>query len=262
MNILESIILGIVQGVTEFFPISSSGHLLIGMDLLKINEFSLLIEVSLHIGTLIAILIYWKKDYLDEFSKFKKGNKTTFFNIIIASVPAGIVGIFFKEHIEGIFYNSNTLSYLIIAYLIMSILLYISKYYHNNKITSITLLNAFIIGVAQSVAIIPGFSRSGFTIIAALLLGLDFKKSLKFSFMLAIPILIFAGGNVLINNFNVLVSNPSLSVSLLSGMISSVLSGYFVLSLLEKIVLKNKFWYFSFYCLMVSILLLILNYGN
>ena len=149
-----------------------------------------------------------------------------------------------------------------LSYLIMSFLLYISKFYHNNKIKSITYLNAFIIGVAQCIAIIPGFSRSGFTIIAALLLGINFKNSLKFSFMIATPILFFAGIDIFINNFNVFFSNPDLVVSLFVGMFTSIVSGYYVLAILEKIVLENKFWYFSFYCLMMSILLLIFNYGN
>ena len=101
MSILEPIILGVIQGVTEFFPISSSGHLLIGMNLFKINEFSLLIEVALHIGTLIAILFYWKDDYYSEFIKLKKGSYDTLFCIIIATIPAGVVGLFLKEEIES-----------------------------------------------------------------------------------------------------------------------------------------------------------------
>ena len=96
MNILEPIILGVIQGITEFFPISSSGHLLIGMSLFKINEFSLLIEVALHIGTLIAILFYWKDDYYSEFIKLKKGSYDTLFCIIIATIPAGVIGLFLK----------------------------------------------------------------------------------------------------------------------------------------------------------------------
>ena len=260
MNIIEPIILGVIQGVTEFFPISSSGHLLIGMHLFGINEFSLLIEVALHIGTLIAILLYWKDDYHSELIKLKKGNFHTFICIIIASIPAGIVGFFLKDKIESIFYDSNALFNLMIAYLLMSIVLYISKFYHENRNSKITYFYALLIGVAQSVAIIPGISRSGLTIIIALLLGITFKHALKFSFMLAIPILFFAGGSTLFENFNLLISRYDLVIFLLLGMLSSILSGYYIISILEKIVFKNKFWYFSFYCIMISFLLLIFNY--
>ena len=261
MNILEPIILGIIQGITEFFPISSSGHLLIGMSLFKINEFSLLIEVALHIGTLIAILFYWKDDYYSELIKLKKGSYDTLFCIIIATIPAGVIGLFLKEEIESIFYDSNVLFNLMLAYLLMSIILYISKFYHENKKTKITYFYALLIGIAQSIAIIPGISRSGLTIIVALMLGITFKHALKFSFMLAIPILLFAGGSTLIDNFNLLVSRYDLIIFLLLGMFSSIISGYYIISILEKIVFKNKFWYFSFYCIMISFLLLIFNYG-
>ena len=117
------------------------------------------------------------------------------------------------------------------------------------------------IGAAQAIAIIPGISRSGFTIIVALLLGIRFNNALKFSFMLAIPILLFAGADTFFNNINLLFSNSNLIIILFVGMFSSAVSGYYVLAILEKIVMKNKFWYFSFYCLSLSILLLIFNYG-
>jgi len=261
MNFIESIILGVIQGVTEFLPISSSGHLLIGMHLFNINEFNLLIEVALHIGTLIAIMIYWRKDYAAELLKIKKGDFDTLICIVIATIPTGLIGFFLKGEIENIFYDSNALLNLMIAYFVMSIVLFLSKFYNNNN-NRVTYFYALLIGIAQSIAIIPGISRSGLTIVVALMLGVSFKYALKFSFMLAIPILFFVGLDTLIENFNLLFNRYDLVVFLLIAMLSSIISGYYIISILEKIVYNNRFWYFSFYCLMISILLLIFNYGQ
>ena len=262
MYYLEAIILGVVQGITEFFPISSSGHLLIGRNIFKLDDFGLIIEVSLHIGTLIAILIFWKNDLVNEFKSFLDGNIRLSLNIVIGSIPAAFVGFLYRDEIKEIFFDIYAIEYLIPIYFIMALLIYISRFYHNNKRTNINFFESFIIGIAQSIAIIPGFPRSGLTILTALILGIDFKYSMKFSFFLSVPILIFAGLQLFIKDYSLIFSNNDLFPFLLLGVITSSITGYFILSILENIISKNKFWYFSFYCLLISILLLIFVYGN
>ena len=176
MSILESMILGFIQGITEFFPISSSGHLLISRRIFHVEEYGLLLEVALHIGTLFSILFYWRKDILFEIKEFSFNENNFLLNIIFATIPAGIVGLIYKDKINELFFDINHTSYLIFAYLIMAFLLYQSKYYYNNNINKIGVKYAFLIGIAQSFAMIPGISRSGLTIIVALFLGISFLK--------------------------------------------------------------------------------------
>ena len=261
MSYLESFILGLIQGITEFLPISSSGHLLMFRSMLNIDSFDLLIEVSLHLGTLLAIFIYWKDFYLKEIDKFMDGDRKMFFNVLIGSIPAGIVGLLYKNQIKEYFFDIGSISYLAPIYFIMFLLIFFSKYFHNNNRNEISLINAFIIGIAQSIAILPGFSRSGLTIITALFMGISFKSSFKFSFLLSIPILLFAGIQLIISDYNLIFSDFEIMIKLGFGMLISVISGYYILVFLENVIDKNKFWYFSFYCLLISILLLSFSYG-
>ena len=258
MNYFEAIILGLIQGITEFFPISSSGHLIIFRKIFNLHQYNLLLEVALHIGTLFSILFYWREDLKKIFRK----DNNTLLMIVVGSIPAGLIGFLYKNKISELFYDINSISFLIFTYFALSCLLFISKYYLNNKKEQIGLISAFLIGIAQSFAIIPGLSRSGLTIIMALFLGIKFKHAMKFSFLLAIPILIFAGLESINDNFILLVSNYNLIIFLLIGITSAAISGYGILFLLEKIIQKNKFWHFSFYCLLISIILVIFNYVN
>ena len=127
MNLFESIILGVLQGVTEFFPISSSGHLLIARKIFNINQLDLFLEVFLHTGTLLSILFYWRKEISIEINKILNKNYEYFFQIISATIPAGLVGFLFKDEIEDLFFNIQSIDYLIINYFIMGIILYIIK---------------------------------------------------------------------------------------------------------------------------------------
>ena len=143
----------------------------------------------------------------------------------------------------------------------MFIFIFISKYFHNNEKANITFLHAFIIGVAQTFALMPGISRSGITIVFALILGYSFKRSTQFSFYLAIPILFFAGLDSIYNNYNLLSFNFKLLLLLIIGFLSSAVFGYFILRFLNIIIQKHRYWYFSMYCLLISIILTSYNYG-
>ena len=142
----------------------------------------------------------------------------------------------------------------------MSLLLLSTKFFKKNNVDSISYINALLIGCVQAIAIIPGISRSGITIAIALLLGISFRASIKFSFILVIPILIFAGLDSIVTDYSLITQDINTILFLLTGVLFSSLSGYIFLFLLNKILINNKFWLFSFYCLFISILLLIFNY--
>jgi len=258
MGYLESILLGIIQGITEFLPISSSGHLLMGRSFfdIKTTGSSSFIEVFLHGGTLLSILLYWKDDLIDSIKKNIRGESNLFLNIIIGTVPAGIVGLFFKDRIDGYFFDIQNIGYLSISYLLLAIILYLTKreYKNSNNYNNVIYKFAFLIGLAQCFAIIPGISRSGITIAMAIFLGLNKTKATNFSFMLAIPILFFTFIGSLVENFNSF-SNSVLFWPLILGFISSFITGYFVIGILVKMVEKQRLWYFSIYCLLISIML-------
>ena len=177
------------------------------------------------------------------------------FTIVIGSIPAGIIGLLFEDKIKEYFFDISSVDYLIICYIILTIIIFSTKYFINNKGLTITYLYAFLIGIAQALAILPGLSRSGLTIFMALLLGLSFKKSMQFSFILAIPILIFSSIYLIFSNMSLLMLDISFLMELLVGILSSFLIGYGVLFMLEKIIDKGKFWYISFYCLFISLVL-------
>lgn len=256
MNYLEYILLGAVQGLTEFFPISSSGHLLLLRKLYGINEGGMLIEVALHLGTLLSILFFWKKFIFQKVKDTLNGEFNYLLLIIVGSIPAGFIGIMFEDKIKNYFFDISSMNYLIISYSVLSIIVFSTKYFLNNKGSIISFFSAFLIGIAQAMAILPGLSRSGLTIFMALLLGLSFKKSMQFSFMLAIPILIFSSTYLIVNNIELLLQDTNFLYELTVGIFSSFLIGYAVLYLLEQIINKGKFWFFSFYCLFITMVLI------
>jgi len=248
----------LLQGITEFLPVSSSGHLLIGRKIFDINEFGILVEVILHIGTLLAIIVFWYNDIKKEYNTFIDGDKSYFYSIIIGTIPAAIIGLLFNEFIKTTFFDISSMKYLSFNYLILSIIIFSSKYISNNKIENIVFKSAFLIGIAQSLAILPGFSRSGLTIVMGLYLGLNFKTATKFSFILAVPILIFASIDSIYNYFILENLNQNINLLLFVGLCTSFISGYLILIMLQKIIENRKLWYFSFYCFLIS---LVLFYG-
>mgnify|MGYP001186608106 CR=1 FL=1 len=253
MEYIEFILLGILQGITEFLPISSSGHLLIGRKIFGINEYGLLIEIVLHLGTLLSIILFWHKDIKEEFKLFINGDKQFTYAIIIATIPASIVGVLFQEYIKEFFFNIESMKYLSFNYLLLSIIIFSSKFINEKNKSTVIYKYALLIGIAQSIAILPGFSRSGLTIVMAMYLGLSFKSATKFSFLLAIPILIFASFDSIYEYFLIINSFDNFNIPLLLGFITSFITGYFILGILKGIIENRKFWYFSIYCFLISL---------
>ena len=174
MNIIEALILGSLQGLTEFLPISSSGHLVLGQRFLDLSLPGNFFEVLVHIGTLCSILGVFRNDIL---------------KLVMGTIPAVLIGLTLKDKIGQLFEHPFAVSYSLIA---TGLWLIMTKWFVN-KHSSINLKNGFLIGCAQAVAIIPGISRSGATIGAAMLLGISPEKAAKFSFLLAIPAISGAG---------------------------------------------------------------------
>lgn len=254
MTFIEAIILGIVQGVTEFLPISSSGHLVLGQYFLGISIPGNSFEIVVHVGTLLSIIVVFRKDLIDILTSI--GDKSTqnfILTIILGTIPAILVGFFFKEHIENAFDNVRLVS---TALLVTGVLLISTKWTTIRK-EKISILDGVLIGIAQACAIIPGISRSGSTIGLGLLMGLDPKQTARFSFILAIPALFGSG---LLTTIDTIQSSEMLlpfSV-MIAGFLSSFLVGWISLKWLINLLQKGKFYWFGVYCLMVGAVTLFL----
>jgi undecaprenyl-diphosphatase len=200
MTTLEIVVLAIIQGLTEFLPISSSAHLQLPSHLLGWKDQGLGFDVATHVGTLLAVLLYFKKDVVEltiAWFASLKGNKSAQSNlawcIIIGTIPAGLAGLLLKDFIE-IYARSVTV--IAATTIVFGLLLgWADKYATQTKvIDQITFKNALLIGLAQAMALIPGTSRSGITMTVGLMLGFDRQSAARFSFLLSIPIIVLAGG--------------------------------------------------------------------
>ena len=260
MNFFEGIILGLVQGITEFLPISSSGHLVILQSLFNIpSDESVLFEVVVHFATLLAICIYYRQK-LKVFAMYSytalktckkpaqiysEENGRYIILIIIGILPAIIVGFILKDSIEKLFDNPIITG---IALFVTSSFL-ISTYFKrrsNFDIMQITWIMALLIGIAQAVALIPGISRSGITISTALLLGINRRLSADFSFIIVIPAII---GATFISLMDIGEINSIGISGLVGGFLMAAVSGYLALIGLLKIIRNGKFYLFAPYCL-------------
>jgi len=266
MEILEAIFLGIIQGLAEFLPISSSGHLIIIPKIFGMQDQGLAFDVALHVGTLMAILIYfwndWKKIFSEsyflkqlekifvdrkrELFDAEKIKKDKLFIIIIATIPGVLAGLFLEDYAESIFRNPLSVG---LALFVGAMFLFIvdKKGKKNLEEKNITLKIGMIIGLFQALAIIPGMSRSGITITAALLLGLDRAASARFSFLLATPIILGAA----VKEYPAFMA--SLDASLLAGVLSAFISGYFAIKYMLRYLEKRSYDIFVIYRILLSL---------
>ena len=250
MSIFEIIILGILQGLTEFLPVSSSGHLVIAQYILDMEYTGNTIEILFHIGTLGSVLFIFFDDIKNIFLSYDKNEKLLFY-IFIASLPGVVIGLTFKSQIELYFYN---LIYVGFSLCFTALILVISS---KTKIKNSehTTLSSIIIGFAQAVAILPGISRSGMTISFALLLGFSPKESARFSFLLSIPIITGAGLVGLISNNSLKIFPIELVVL---AVFTSFLTGVVALKFLLRILEYGKFYIFGIYCLFIGLVIIII----
>ena len=256
MEIIKSILLGIVQGLTEFLPISSSGHLEIFKVILGFEtglNNNILFTLILHLATSFSVIVvYWNdinKIFKSIFS-IKKDENTYFFSLILISIfPAGIVGFLLEENISNLFDGNIILVGSMLLF--TSIILFVSdfKIKTTNKLDYV---KSFFVGVSQALAIIPGISRSGLTICSSVLMGVNRELAAKFSFLMVLPLIFGSFLKILI--FDEIIFNQEIISSYVFGFLSAFISGIFACKWMIVIVKKSKMKYFSLYCLAVGII--------
>ncbi|GAB4372799.1 MAG: undecaprenyl-diphosphate phosphatase [Calditrichia bacterium] len=263
MNVLKAILLGIIQGLSEFLPISSSGHLVLAEEILNFKEGGLAFEVFVHFGTLLAVVWIFREDIwkmikaIPHLFRFSIQHLTVeqreyiLFNrfIILGSIPAAVIGILFESEIENLF-NSHEL---VLVMLFITGLIMISSRYTREKRPEINGLHAFLIGVAQAFAIIPGISRSGSTIVTGLWLGIRRDRVARFSFILSTPVIF---GATLLKLKDLLHEPPPGHeiINLILATLAATISGYLAIIWLLDVIKKQKLEWFGFYCIAISLI--------
>ena len=264
MEWFEALILGLVQGFTEYLPVSSSGHLAIGSWLFGIEpEENLSFTIVVHVATVMSTLfIIWKEiDWiLRGLFKFELNTETKYvINILISMIPIMIVGFFFKDEVEAIFGSGLTIVGCML--LVTASLLAFSYYYKPKQKANISGKDAFIIGIAQACAVMPGLSRSGSTIATGLLLGDDKSKLAQFSFLMVIPPIL---GEALLDGLKLMkgeeLSQSIPALSLIVGFIAAFVAGCIACKWMINIVKRGKLIYFAIYCGIVGLTTLIFSF--
>ncbi|MCK5563014.1 undecaprenyl-diphosphate phosphatase [Candidatus Bathyarchaeota archaeon] len=250
---IETIILAVVQGVTEWLPISSSGHLVIVQGWLSPEELPLIFSVMLHVGTLCAVLLMFWRDIVEILKAlvrldFKTEEGKLALYIAVGSVPTAFIGFLFRDIFESFFHSLFAVG---IALLITGSFLYFSERRKNGK--ELGWLDSLLIGIAQGIAIIPGISRSGATITTGLLRKVEKEKAFRYSFLLSIPAII---GAAVTESMRVNVGDVDVAIMFL-GVVISMIVGYVSLKLLLKVVLKEKFHLFAYYCWTVGAIIIL-----
>ena len=261
MDWLEALILGIIQGLTEYLPVSSSGHLAIGANLFGIEgSENLAFTILVHVATVMSTLfILWREIVwlVNGVLKFKMNDEMRYFiNILVSMIPVGIVGVFFKDYVEEIF--GSGLLIVGIMVLVTAALLTFSYYARPRQKEKISMKDAFIIGIAQACAVMPGLSRSGSTIATGLLLGNKKEKLAQFSFLMVIPPIL---GEALLDTMKaakgVDVFGDIGVVPLVVGFVAAFISGCLACKWMIDIVKKGKLIYFGIYCAIVGVVTIV-----
>lgn len=253
---MDAIILGIIQGLTEFLPVSSSGHLELGKAILgddSVPQESLLFTVVLHFATALSTLVVFRKDVWEIIRglfQFKRNEETLFsLKILVSMVPAVLVGLFFEEQLEAFF--GGNIRFVGFMLLITAVLLYFAdKAKDTHK--KVSFPNALIIGLSQAVAMLPGISRSGATISTSVLLGVDKSKAARFSFLMVVPLIFgkmakdILGGELSLQGEN--------NLAMAAGFMAAFVSGLIACTWMIRLVRQSKLTYFALYCLVAGAL--------
>ncbi len=263
MNIFKYIFIGFIQGITEFLPISSSGHIVLFGSLFELDNL-LLISVVAHIGTLFAIIFCYRKRFGELFGQFgrdvgsifkrkkleKNENRTTYLNLIIATIPTILMVLLFNKFFEDNFATSS----LVWGFLISAVLLLVADLKREGN-KPIKKRHAVYMGVAQGLALLPGISRSGSTLVCGLLLGLDKQQALDFSFLMSIPIIIASAVWETFGLFSAQITINWLGIFVV--MLTSFIFGILSIKIMLKLVKRNKLYFFSIYLIALSLIVLL-----
>lgn len=254
---LEALILGLIQGLTEFLPISSTGHLYLGRNLFGLQEAGLMLDTMLHLGTLLAVFVFYK----DEFIKIikKPFSKLTYL-LIIGTIPAVVIGLLFKDFFDEISKTGVTIGW---EFLITGLFLWLAESAKGGykKMDQITYKDAFIIGTFQAAAIFPAISRSGLTIVAALLRKLDRETAAYFSFLLSTPAIV---GAVVLQSLDLMEGKgEEITLSaLLVGIISSAIFGYIAVRWMVNYLKKHSLKPFAVYVWVLGLAVLFFQFAG
>ncbi|THD69663.1 undecaprenyl-diphosphate phosphatase [Robertkochia marina] len=262
MEALDAIILGIIQGLTEFLPVSSSGHLELGKAILgdqMVPEESLLFTVILHFATALSTIVVFRKDVGEIFSGLMNTEwneeKKFSLKIILSMVPAALIGSYFEEQLEALFGGNILLVGFML--IVTALLLYLAD---KAKSTSkdVTYTNAFVIGISQAIAMLPGISRSGATISTSVLLGNDKTKAARFSFLMVVPLIM---GKICKDILSGDLSYDAAQFKILGvGFLAAFIAGIAACTWMISLVRRSKLVYFSFYCFIVGLIAIVLGY--
>ncbi len=267
MTLLQALILGIVQGLTEFLPISSSGHLVLFQNLFGMKEPLLAFDIAVHGGTLLAILVFFHKEILDILKDFIQSiqkavsKKPAFASdiqpphrglwvcILITLIPTGIMAVCFKHLFVAAF---SKLIFVAAAWFVMGLLLILSERFQKGQkdLSVIHYGDAFWIGLAQGIALLPGISRSGSTILAGMLLGIKKEDAAKFSFLIAIPAIT---GAIIMDWKEGIQYFSAHAAIVLTGFLAAAVTGYFVIRWLMGLIRQGRFFLFGYYCIAASL---------
>jgi len=259
MSFLSAIILGLIQGLTEFIPVSSSGHLVLGRAIFGIEAPGIFFDILLHLGTLLAVLLYFRKDLLNIVKGFPKNGHMVWM-LLIGTLPAFLIGYLVAGKIEQIeHYPRLTAIFLILTGAVFLISERVYKQKDKKKLRSEEQINykdATVVGLVQSLALLPGVSRSGMTISAGMMMGLKRGQAARFSFLLSIPAILGAASY---STFKTVTENGGLSFewSYVAGFLVAFASGYAAINFLLKYLQKKGLQVFAYYLFAVGTLLLI-----
>jgi undecaprenyl-diphosphatase len=262
MGIINAIILGIVQGLTEFIPVSSSGHLVIFHQWLGVTQSGLAFDVALHLGTLLALLIFFRNDLIRLIKSVFMGGKDRKLALllIIATIPAVIVGYLLESSAESTFRSVRlvAINLMVVALIMLLAERYSARQKDKTLLDDVRPKQAIAIGLAQAVAIIPGVSRSGSTIITGLFAGMDRVAATRFSFLLGIPITFGAIVKVFLSDNGLLELSKQPNIFMV-GVVSAFISGMFAITFLLKYLAKHTLDVFAYYRIGLAILVLLFS---
>ncbi|MBM4161861.1 MAG: undecaprenyl-diphosphate phosphatase [Ignavibacteria bacterium] len=263
MSTLQAILLGLIQGLTEFLPISSSGHLALGQHLFRVNDPSVLsFDVYVHFGTLISVCVIFWRDILEIIRstwaalvswRLREAYRTADHvrlgvAILIGSIPAAVVGLMFRSAIEQAFADPKQVA---VNLVLTGLILFLTRLARPGEANKLGIAAGFVVGIAQAVAILPGISRSGTTMSTALFLKFPPVLAARFSFLLSIPVI---AGAALLESKNVVTHGMETGFApVVFGTISAAVTGYIAIKLLLRVMEKGKFSWFAFYCLALGV---------
>ncbi len=272
MNLWEAILLGVIQGLTEFLPVSSSGHLVIVQSFIKgFQQPGVLFDVMLHFGTLLAVLVFFRKDILDilislipvgwlrnskkdiDAMQVRSGRKMALY-IITGTIFTGVIGLSCEDRIHHLFTSTTNVSFML---LVTGVLLFISDRFQGGRVEKdMNIVDSIVIGIVQGISLIPGISRSGSTIAFGIFRGLDGQTAARFSFLLSIPAIL--GAVVLESRYIGMIPSGDIAIYL-AGMVIAAVTGFLTLRLLLFIIKKHKLSIFAYYCWILGISTLIIK---